>query len=87
MSADGKPQLLGPNTYVPLALVAGAVIFTAAVMSKLNAIENSIAELQSRKYDQWTATNMDSWIDKTVRRNPALNLPAVAEIKGGRISP
>jgi hypothetical protein len=81
MSEESKPTLLSPSTYVPLTVIASAIIVTALVMSKLNAIENSIAEIRATSTDRWTATNMESWIDKTRVRNPALVLPAVEEIK------
>lgn len=81
MSADSRPPFISPNSYVPLTVVGSAIIITALVMTKLNSIENAIADLQSRSVDRWTATNMESWIDKTGRRNTSLILPSVAEIK------
>lgn len=91
MSEEPKTSFISPNSYVPLTVVLSAIAITVIVMNKLNTIENTIAGTQSslavleaRAGDRWTATNMATWIDKTGRRNPTLNLPDVEEIKRPR---
>lgn len=81
MSADPRPSYLSPSTYVPLTVIGCAVAITIVIMAKLNAIENSIRDLQEATKDRWTASNMDSWVDKARYRNPALVLPTVEEVK------
>lgn len=80
-----KPAVINEKTLVPLVAIGAAVVLTALVMTKLNQIENSIQRLVdndiARTSDRWTASNMESWVDKTKIRNPALNLPEVSEIK------
>lgn len=88
MSLDSKPSFISRSSYVPITVVISAIGITIMVMGKLNSIENSIAAAQSsialieaRAIDRWTASNMATWIDRTGRRNPTLNLPDVEEIK------
>jgi hypothetical protein len=90
MTDESKATLLSPSTYLPIGAVFAAVGFTVLVMSKLNEIQTSILEtrtqlalMDARVAGHWSAANMDSWIDKTKIRNPALSLPAVEEIKRG----
>jgi hypothetical protein len=85
--SEQRPTLINPSAYVPLTVVVSAIAITIMVMSKLNTIENAIADLQARSQDRWTATNMETWIDKTVRRNPNLNLPSAGEVREMRMSP
>ena len=74
---NGKRQVLGTNTLIPLGLVISICAGVMWISNQLSEIRFKLESLDAKLEDQWTSQDMENWVLKLQMANPNISMPDV----------
>ena len=77
ISTNGKRQILGTNTLVPLGLVISLCAGVMWISNQLSEIRFKLDTLDQKLENQWTAQDMENWVLRLQMANPDIQTPEV----------
>jgi hypothetical protein len=72
---NGKRQILGTNTLIPLGLVISLCAGVVWISTQLNEIRFRLEALDEKLETQWTSQDMENWALRFKMANPDIEIP------------